>query len=757
MKHTQNAAIRFSRRRPDLAPGGVAALSGAALLFSALAALTQAVCGVWSVCGWLCLLAGAAALIWQSLAARLAPKWAALALPAACLLLAVIFGAQMQSGWSRVYNSACEVFGAALGRYFLRMPEAQQSAVLFGVLLAALLGCLSAALQQHRALCAGVLSVLAATVAGIVHSADAALPLGLCVLASALLLAGGKPMPGGSGTLLRAQGAVTLAAALLALVLCAVPALRDGGAFSAWSASAEQSLHAVRYEEERLLPEGDFTNLPENNAEAPALKVTMESPTALYLRGFTGDTFTGSGWTAPETQMLMENGALLYWLHRGGFYPQTQLSAAADAMPQAAQTQSVFVENTGACRAYCYTPYALRTVGGSTLTETTLESSTLPAPGAWGASSYRFEMLAEPETALRAALEYYSAEPDAEGYLSEEGSYRALVRELDLSIPDEALGQLKPLLDECCAAYGAAETLTAAQAQDCALIFLDRYVIGRETEAELPLDTLAKGPEYQTATLAALALRYYGVPARYAEGFVLTKAAADRANAGEAILLTAADAHAWTEVYQDGIGWVPMELTPGYGAVSGALSAEASAQLGLSGTQTDGAQSLPQAREPQDEQPEQSPQDEQPDRAPHTAQPLVWLIVLGSILLLLALLALRYVWSCRRRQRRFEAAPPQAVGWVTHEVDRLLPLLGLSRAGGSLYALCDGAQALEEGYGEALGELARLNGEALFSSHPMTPEQAQWARDFWTRSITLVRKKCGLPKRLWARFVRCLY
>ena len=39
-------------------------------------------------------------------------------------------------------------------------------------------------------------------------------------------------------------------------------------------------------------------------------------------------------------------------------------------MPQAAQTQSVFVENTGACRAYCYTPYALRTVGGSTLTET---------------------------------------------------------------------------------------------------------------------------------------------------------------------------------------------------------------------------------------------------------------------------------------------------------------------------------------------------------------------------------------------------
>ena len=755
MKHTQNAAIRFSRRRPDLAPGGVAALSGAALLFSALAALTQAVCGAWSVCGWLCLLAGAAALIWQSLAARLAPKWAALALPAACLLLAVIFGAQMQSGWSRVYNSACEIFGAALGRYFLRMPEAQQSAALFGVLLAALLGCLSAALQQHRALCAGVLSVLAATVAGIVHSADAALPLGLCVLASALLLAGGKPMTGGSGTLLRAQGAVTLAAALLALVLCAVPALRDGGAFSAWSASAEQSLHAVRYEEERLLPEGDFTNLPENNAEAPALKVTMESPTALYLRGFTGDTFTGSGWTAPETQTLMENGALLYWLHRCGFYPQTQLSAAADAMPQTAQ--SVFVENTGACRAYCYTPYALRTVGGSTLTETTLESSTLPAPGAWGASSYRFEMLAEPETALRAALEYYSAEPDAEDYLSEEGSYRALVRELDLSISDEALRQLKPLLDECCAAYGAAETLTAAQAQDCALIFLDRYVIGRETEAELPLDTLAKGTEYQTATLAALALRYYGVPARYAEGFVLTKAAADRANAGEAILLTAADAHAWTEVYQDGIGWVPMELTPGYGAVSGALSAEASAQLGLSGTQTDGAQSLPQAREPQGEQPEQSPQDEQPDRAPHTAQPLVWLIVLGSILLLLALLALRYAWSCRRRRRQLEAAPPQAVGWVTHEVDRLLPLLGLSRAGGSLYALCGGAQALEEGYGEALGELARLNGEALFSSHPMTPEQAQWARDFWTRSITLVRKKCGLPKRLWARFVRCLY
>ena len=99
----------------------------------------------------------------------------------------------------------------------------------------------------------------------------------------------------------------------------------------------------------------------------------------------------------------------------------------------------------------------------------------------------------------------------------------------------------------------------------------------------MPLDELVKDTTYQTATLTVLALRYYGIPARYAEGFVLTQETAARAQAGSAITLTAADAQGWAEVYQDGTGWMPLALTPGYGELTDILSphqSESASQTG---------------------------------------------------------------------------------------------------------------------------------------------------------------------------------
>lgn len=58
------------------------------------------------------------------------------------------------------------------------------------------------------------------------------------------------------------------------------------------------------------------------------------------------------------------------------------------------------------------------------------------------------------------------------------------------------------------------------------------------------------------ATAATLMLRYFGVPARYVEGYYLPgDEAADYAS-GENIILSEAHAHAWTEYYLDGVGWI---------------------------------------------------------------------------------------------------------------------------------------------------------------------------------------------------------
>lgn len=85
------------------------------------------------------------------------------------------------------------------------------------------------------------------------------------------------------------------------------------------------------------------------------------------------------------------------------------------------------------------------------------------------------------------------------------------------------------------------------------------------------------------ATAATLMFRQAGIPARYVEGYVVTPdmARINKKEPGELmwylgdatfsqeidyVTVTVPDnkAHAWTEVYIEGYGWIPVEVTPGY-------------------------------------------------------------------------------------------------------------------------------------------------------------------------------------------------
>ena len=57
------------------------------------------------------------------------------------------------------------------------------------------------------------------------------------------------------------------------------------------------------------------------------------------------------------------------------------------------------------------------------------------------------------------------------------------------------------------------------------------------------------------ATAATALYRALGIPARITEGFLIS------AKAGEATTVRGENAHAWVEVYQDGLGWLPVEVT----------------------------------------------------------------------------------------------------------------------------------------------------------------------------------------------------
>ncbi len=58
------------------------------------------------------------------------------------------------------------------------------------------------------------------------------------------------------------------------------------------------------------------------------------------------------------------------------------------------------------------------------------------------------------------------------------------------------------------------------------------------------------------ATAAVALYRTLGIPARVCEGYLVNNTAP-----GRSVRVTGADAHAWAEVYLDGLGWVPVEVT----------------------------------------------------------------------------------------------------------------------------------------------------------------------------------------------------
>ena len=73
----------------------------------------------------------------------------------------------------------------------------------------------------------------------------------------------------------------------------------------------------------------------------------------------------------------------------------------------------------------------------------------------------------------------------------------------------------------------------------------------------------------QYAAAAVMMFRYYGIPSRYVEGYLLTPETVKEAGTAETVTVSQKYAHAWPEIYLDGMGWIPVEVTPKYENIMG--------------------------------------------------------------------------------------------------------------------------------------------------------------------------------------------
>ena len=228
----------------------------------------------------------------------------------------------------------------------------------------------------------------------------------------------------------------------------------------------------------------------------------------------------------------------------------------------------ISVDASGANRRYTYAPYTLRSLGG---TGAMLTASTMLSMDFLPSKAYRVIVDNVPVDDVIADSSWLASSKS--DYAKSERVYAAFVRDKYLDVREEERDAVNTYL------FSSDSWDAGATVSDTAVISRVRTMLaslagqtdnppaytGATSFVAWFLGTAHEGNSAYFATAATLAFRSQGIPARYVEGY---RAADDQlaaaVGAGVALNLTAADAHAWTEIYLDGQGWTPVEVTPGY-------------------------------------------------------------------------------------------------------------------------------------------------------------------------------------------------
>ena len=665
----------------------------------------------------------------------------------AALLLVVLFARNpLLNGFGAAWNTLRDLWAAEKG-ILLPLAETDGSGLwLAGIVSGILLALLALAFSHVPTLAAAVLTALCVAAAfvqpGILLLAAAAIAL--------LML-----------TWQKSKNAVSAASFLLVGVIVAGIAaiFLQTGTMQSLSQSAKDSLHHWRYEKaEEVLPEGDLSEpVVKTESTDTILSVTADTAQTLYLRGFVGDIYENEVWSALDTETAAEEKDLFYWLHQSGFYPQSQLASAARLMGNY-QSGSVSVQNLTGCSLYRYEPCTILPERAG-LAKNKIQPSAVETNGLRGERGYSYEVVSDAQTILPELLDFLQNDTSdgVKSYLQMESAYREFVYSYALTVPAEFRAQLGAVLDSCCESYGPEDSLTKEQAQTAALAFLERCFDG-SGDIALPLTDAADGTTYQYATVAALALRYYGIPARYVEGYTVKTAEGEPEN------VDASAAGAWVEVYQDGVGWLPLALTPGLEDLSAEQTESGIKPVGAG---KEGNGDGPRVTEGQELEQDDAEPDDSEDNTPDGGQrtgllnkPAFWIILIAALLLLLlAAIFIRHAVILKKRNEAFtQEDQSAAAACLFTDCAALLAAMGLKRGTGSMLELCETAkEQLGEEYAAKLHDMTMYNAQALFSSRAISPEQLTEMRAFHDATLESLKTRCKPLRRLRLKWISCLY
>lgn len=272
----------------------------------------------------------------------------------------------------------------------------------------------------------------------------------------------------------------------------------------------------------------------------------------LYIRGYVGSNYTGKGWK--EQTEEQKEGALAAGMSAGdlsGMYYRQLQALRQQGEPAVYGNLRFVITNKDANSAYSYVPYGadISEFGGGE------DYDTYPGEKTDENILNMYYMNTQKLSNLQKLEE-------AGKLNTADAAYRQYVRETYLDVPREGLERFHAEYDG----------MTFSSAADCVAYVrekLEQNAVYTKTPGATP-----RGKDYveyflyenrqgvctHFASAAVLMFRTFGIPARYVEGYLTTSLTANE-GANE---IMDSSAHAWAEIYLDGVGWIPVEVTPGF-------------------------------------------------------------------------------------------------------------------------------------------------------------------------------------------------
>lgn len=368
------------------------------------------------------------------------------------------------------------------------------------------------------------------------------------------------------------RGVVWCGSIAAVLCLCAVfLSNTDLASMDALRKDIVQDVHDIRYGAD-VLPEGKLTYANRlHESDADMLRIQVEQQKMLYLRGYVGGKYENGVWTPlPDSAYGGENIGMLEWLEKQGFDPFTQVSEyyRLSDSGQKPESNQVRITINNASRDSVYAPASLKELtDGKAKAQ---KDSTLRGRGFFGLQKYTLtEVSGSRPSELMVAESWVNAPENEEQarYAAAEAVYRKFVYENYTAVDENLLPLMNRLFREGETENdGIYSTVNhIREVLKTQVSYTESVPIPHNEEDPIRyfLTYSHKGNAVLYAATAVQALRAYGIPARYAEGYYLPVSKTEE-DMSEAVPLTGENAHAWAEVYFDGIGWLPIDVTPGY-------------------------------------------------------------------------------------------------------------------------------------------------------------------------------------------------